>query len=98
MKTTNGPAGFGHPARCNHLTHSMSNDSRPPRADSRDVTVGIDAGGSSTRARAVHDGAIMHEGTGGPGNPVMDLWRPARSWRSGSSRGRSSSVVEMSAR
>ena len=33
--------------------------------------VGIDAGGSSTRARAVRLGSTVHEGTGGPGNPVM---------------------------
>ncbi|HEX5188336.1 MAG TPA: BadF/BadG/BcrA/BcrD ATPase family protein, partial [Streptosporangiaceae bacterium] len=35
------------------------------------VAVGIDAGGSSTRARAVSGGTIVHEGAGGPGNPVM---------------------------
>jgi glucosamine kinase len=34
------------------------------------VTVGIDAGGSSTRARAVDRGVVVHEGTGGPGNPI----------------------------
>jgi N-acetylglucosamine kinase-like BadF-type ATPase len=34
------------------------------------VTVGIDAGGSSTRARAVDQGVVVHEGTGGPGNPI----------------------------
>jgi glucosamine kinase len=37
----------------------------------RDVIVGIDAGGSSTRARAVRRGALVYEGTGGPGNPLM---------------------------
>ncbi|MGN6791652.1 MAG: N-acetylglucosamine kinase [Streptosporangiaceae bacterium] len=36
-----------------------------------DVVIGIDAGGSSTRARAVLRGSVVHEGTGGPGNPVM---------------------------
>lgn len=34
------------------------------------VVVGIDAGGSSTRARAVDRGAVVHEGVGGPGNPI----------------------------
>ena len=36
-----------------------------------DVVVGIDAGGSATRARAVRAGALVHEGAGGPGNPLM---------------------------
>jgi N-acetylglucosamine kinase-like BadF-type ATPase len=36
-----------------------------------DVILGIDAGGSSTRARAVRAGSIVHQGSGGPGNPVM---------------------------
>ena len=31
--------------------------------------VGIDAGGTSTRARAVRAGKVMHNGLGGPGNP-----------------------------
>jgi glucosamine kinase len=35
------------------------------------VVLGIDAGGSSTRARAVSQGNTVHQGTGGPGNPVM---------------------------
>jgi glucosamine kinase len=35
------------------------------------VVVGIDAGGSATRARAVRAGALIHEGAGGPGNPLM---------------------------
>jgi N-acetylglucosamine kinase-like BadF-type ATPase len=39
--------------------------------ESRDVVVGIDAGGSGTRARAVRCGAVVHEGAGGPGNPLM---------------------------
>jgi N-acetylglucosamine kinase-like BadF-type ATPase len=39
--------------------------------DRREVTVGIDAGGSSTRARALERSALVFEGTGGPGNPVM---------------------------
>jgi glucosamine kinase len=34
------------------------------------VIVGIDAGGSSTRARATLRGATVHEGAGGPGNPL----------------------------
>jgi glucosamine kinase len=34
------------------------------------VLVGIDAGGSSTRARAMAHARIVHEGQGGPGNPV----------------------------
>lgn len=33
------------------------------------VLVGIDAGGTSTRARVVQDGHVIHEGHGGPGNP-----------------------------
>ena len=35
-----------------------------------DVVVGIDAGGSSTRARAIRRGAVVYEGSGGPGNPL----------------------------
>ncbi len=42
-----------------------------PSAPTSAVVVGIDAGGSSTRARAVSGGAIVCEGVGGPGNPVM---------------------------
>ncbi len=34
------------------------------------VVVGIDAGGSSTRVRAVDRGVVVHEGVGGPGNPI----------------------------
>ncbi len=34
------------------------------------VVVGIDAGGSSTRARAVRQGVVLFEGGGGAGNPV----------------------------
>jgi N-acetylglucosamine kinase-like BadF-type ATPase len=48
----------------------MTKDNHPP-APTSGVVVGIDAGGSSTRARAVSGGAIVHEGVGGPGNPVM---------------------------
>lgn len=33
------------------------------------VVVGIDAGGSSTRARAVRSGLVVFDGVGGPGNP-----------------------------
>ena len=36
-----------------------------------DVVLGIDAGGSSTRARAVRLGSTVHQGAGGPGNPIM---------------------------
>jgi N-acetylglucosamine kinase-like BadF-type ATPase len=39
--------------------------------ESQDVVVGIDAGGSSTRARAVRCSTVVHEGAGGPGNPLM---------------------------
>lgn len=35
-----------------------------------DVVVGIDAGGTSTRARAVWHGQVVHEGASGPGNPL----------------------------
>ncbi|MGH3400262.1 MAG: N-acetylglucosamine kinase [Streptosporangiaceae bacterium] len=35
------------------------------------VVVGIDAGGTATRARAVRRGEVVHEGAGGPGNPLM---------------------------
>jgi N-acetylglucosamine kinase-like BadF-type ATPase len=48
----------------------MTSDSQPA-ARIRGFAVGIDAGGSSTRARAVSDGAVVWEGSGGPGNPVM---------------------------
>ena len=43
-----------------------------PLADpeAHDVVVGIDAGSTRTRARAVRDGDVVHEGTGGPGNPL----------------------------
>lgn len=33
------------------------------------LCVGIDAGGTSTRARAVRAGTVVHNGRGGPGNP-----------------------------
>jgi len=39
--------------------------------DGQEVIVGIDAGGSSTRARALERSALVFEGTGGPGNPLM---------------------------
>jgi glucosamine kinase len=42
-----------------------------PGPGSDGVIVGIDSGGSSTRARATLRGATVHEGTGGPGNPLM---------------------------
>lgn len=35
------------------------------------VAVGIDAGGSSTRARAVARGKVIFDGRGGPGNPLV---------------------------
>ncbi len=35
-----------------------------------DVVLGIDAGSTRTRARAVRNGDVVHEGTGGPGNPL----------------------------
>jgi N-acetylglucosamine kinase-like BadF-type ATPase len=44
---------------------------RGGRADGDGVVVGIDAGGSSTRVRALLRGATIYEGTGGPGNPLM---------------------------
>ncbi|HEU5419195.1 MAG TPA: hypothetical protein VFV41_16000 [Streptosporangiaceae bacterium] len=34
------------------------------------VVVGIDAGGTGTRARAVRAGHLIYDGTGGPGNPL----------------------------
>ena len=46
---------------------------QPTRPDLRaacSVIVGIDAGGSSTRVRAVKCGQVIYEGTGGPGNPL----------------------------
>lgn len=36
----------------------------------RSVAVGIDAGGSSIRVRAVSDGQVLFNGAGGPGNPL----------------------------
>jgi len=39
--------------------------------EEQDVIVGIDAGGSSTRARALRRSVLVHEGAGGPGNPLM---------------------------
>jgi len=45
------------------------NDSMPSLAPC-DVAVGIDAGGSRTRARATRQGAVVYEGSGGPGNPL----------------------------
>jgi N-acetylglucosamine kinase-like BadF-type ATPase len=44
------------------------NDNMPSKA--RDVVVGIDAGGSSTRARATRQDTVVFEGSGGPGNPL----------------------------
>jgi len=41
-----------------------------PDACGAGVVVGIDAGGTTTRVRAVQHGHIVYEGTGGPGNPV----------------------------
>jgi len=41
-----------------------------PSPAARDVVVGIDAGGSSTRARATRQGIVLFEGSGGPGNPL----------------------------
>lgn len=35
------------------------------------VVLGIDAGGSSTRVRAVAHGEVVFDGRGGPGNPLM---------------------------
>ena len=36
------------------------------------LALGIDArGGTATRARAVGAGSVVHEGSGGPGNPLM---------------------------
>jgi N-acetylglucosamine kinase-like BadF-type ATPase len=40
------------------------------QAGAHDVVVGIDAGSTRTRARAVRNGDVVHEGTGGPGNPL----------------------------
>lgn len=37
----------------------------------QEVFVGIDAGGSSTRARALKQDTLVFEGAGGPGNPLM---------------------------
>jgi glucosamine kinase len=41
-----------------------------PADEAKEVIVGIDAGGSSTRARAVKRSDLVFEGVGGPGNPV----------------------------
>ena len=35
----------------------------------RTLVVGIDAGGTATRARGVQDGTVVHDGLGGPANP-----------------------------
>jgi N-acetylglucosamine kinase-like BadF-type ATPase len=43
-----------------------------------DVVVVIDAGGSSTRARAMRQGAVVYEGSGGPGNPLTADSRTVR--------------------
>lgn len=34
------------------------------------IVLGIDGGGTATRARAEHEGVVVHEGLGGPGNPL----------------------------
>ncbi len=39
-------------------------------APDREVVVGLDAGGSAVRARAVAGGRVVFEGQGGPGNPL----------------------------
>lgn len=45
------------------------------------VLLGIDAGGSSIRARAVLAGAVVHDGRGGPGNPLaVDRGELARNY------------------
>ncbi len=38
--------------------------------DRASLVLGIDAGGTSTRARAVAGGEVVHDGSGGPGNPL----------------------------
>jgi N-acetylglucosamine kinase-like BadF-type ATPase len=43
----------------------------PGRQARSAVAVGIDAGGSSTRARAVANGSVVFDGSAGPGNPLM---------------------------
>jgi N-acetylglucosamine kinase-like BadF-type ATPase len=48
----------------------MSEPARPGRPRKGQVVVGIDAGGSSTRARAARGGVVVFEGAGGPGNPL----------------------------
>jgi glucosamine kinase len=42
-----------------------------PADEWQEVFLGLDAGGSSTRARAVQRGVLVFEGVGGPGNPLM---------------------------
>ena len=49
----------------------MSRRRWPGRLARSGVVVGIDAGGSSTRARAVARGDVVFDGKGGPGNPLM---------------------------
>jgi glucosamine kinase len=52
----------------------MTTDNPPPPkrlSDADDVAVGIDAGGTSTRAQAVRGDAVVFKGAGGPGNPIM---------------------------
>src|SRR5215470_17516579 len=41
------------------------------RAVDNRTIVGIDAGGSSIRARALMGGNVIHDGVGGPGNPLL---------------------------
>lgn len=41
------------------------------RAAAGGVIVGIDAGGSGIRARALMGGSVIHDGVGGPGNPLL---------------------------
>jgi N-acetylglucosamine kinase-like BadF-type ATPase len=46
------------------------------------VVAGIDAGGSSTRARATSGQLVVHDGTGGPGNPAtVDAGTLTRSYQ-----------------
>jgi len=46
-------------------------DPERPRSTNADVVLGIDAGGTRMRARAVVGTQVVFEGRGGPGNPLM---------------------------
>lgn len=57
------------------MTGGTARQSGAKRATHDAVVIGIDAGGSATRARAVARGELLRDGKGGPGNPLATDFR-----------------------